>query len=51
MLQQCASICDLIIRRAKASAILGSVESQIMYLCHDIGIPKSEFEEVRKSSS
>ena len=25
-----------------------TVENQIMYLCHDIGIPKSQFEEIRK---
>ena len=40
-------ICALIVQRAKASTILGTAENQIMYLCFEIGIPKSEFEEVR----
>jgi hypothetical protein len=45
----CRSICDLIIQRATESTILGTVENQIMYLCHEIGIPKSEFEEVQRN--
>jgi hypothetical protein len=46
----CRSICDRIVQRAKESTILGTVENQIMYLCHEIGVPKSEFEEVRRES-
>jgi hypothetical protein len=44
--QTCKLICDLLTDRAKVSAILGTVENHVMYLCHDIGIPKSQFEEV-----
>lgn len=43
-------ICALIIQRARASTILGTTEHQIMHLCFEIGIPKSEFEEVRQFS-
>jgi hypothetical protein len=46
----CKNICKMIIERAKDSAILGSVENQIMYLCHDIGISKGQFEEVRRAA-
>jgi hypothetical protein len=35
---------------ARASAVIGSEENQISYLCFTIGIPKFEFEEVRNES-
>jgi hypothetical protein len=43
----CRLLCEVIMRRARASTVVGTSESQITYLCFLIGIPKSEFEEVR----
>jgi hypothetical protein len=43
-------LCALITERVKHSTILGTTERQIMDICHEIRIPKFEFEEVRQKS-
>ena len=43
----CRLLSELVVQRARASTIIGTEENQITYLCFAIGIPKSEFEEVR----
>jgi hypothetical protein len=47
-LHVCRLMCQTIIKRALTSAGLGSVENQIICLCADIGIPRTQFEEVRR---
>jgi len=42
----CRLLCELLLQRARASTS-GTEESQLTYLCFTIGIPKSEFDEVR----
>jgi hypothetical protein len=43
----CRLLSELVVQRARASTIVDTEENQITYLCIAIGIPKSEFEEVR----
>ena len=43
----CRLLSELVVQRAQASTIVGTEENQITDLCFAIGIPKSEFEEVR----
>jgi hypothetical protein len=47
----CRLLCEVVVQRAQASTIIGTEDNQITHLGFTIGIPKSEFEEVRDDLS
>ena len=46
----CKLVADLIAERAESAAVLGTVDDHVTYLCHRLGIPRTQFDEVEGCS-